>query len=220
MKEANPVTIYADPHQKLSSFVQAGDRGDLTMTPYREAVGSLMYLSVATRPNITFAVHQASRYRKKPTTVHWKSVKRIIKYLKGTIGYGLHFECGKKKELLAYSDGVYTGELETRPSITGFVLKFASGTISWNSQRQQFIALSTTDSEYMATCQTEKEIPWMKSLIKELLNIKDVPTTLYMDNQCVICLVKNRVFHKRVKHINVRFHYVRERYAAKEFSLE
>ena len=72
----------------------------------------------------------------------------------------------------------------------------------------------------MAACQTAKEIAWMKSLIRELLNIKDVPTTLFMDNQSAICLVKNPVFHKRVKHIDIRFHYVRERYAAKEFSLE
>lgn len=72
----------------------------------------------------------------------------------------------------------------------------------------------------MATCQGAKEIAWMKSLMKEILNIKDVPTTRYMDNQSAICLVKNPVFHKRVKHIDVRFHYVRERDAAKEFSLE
>ena len=72
----------------------------------------------------------------------------------------------------------------------------------------------------MAACQTAKEIAWMKSLIRELLNIKDVPSTLFIDNPSAICLLKNPVFHKRVKHIDVRFHYVRERYAAKEFSLK
>lgn len=219
MDEANPVTIPADLHQELSPLVRTKDKNDSTTAPYREAVGSLIYLSVATRPDITFAVHQASRYLENPTTMHWKAVKRIIKYLKGTIGYGLFFKCGKKKELLAYSEADYAGELERR-STTGFVLKFASGTISWNSQRQKSVALSTTDSEYMAACQTAKEIAWVKSLIKELLNLKDVPTTLHMDNQNAICLVKNPVYHKRVKHIDVRFHYVRERYAAKEFSLE
>lgn len=130
MEESNAVIIPADPHQELSPLVKAGDQSDSTTAPYREAVGSLMYLSVATRPDITFSVHRASRYLENPSTMHWKAVKRIIKYLKDTIGYGLHFECGKKKKLLAYSDADYAGELETRRSTTGFVLKFASGTIS------------------------------------------------------------------------------------------
>ena len=130
MEEANAVTIPADPHQELSPLVQAGDQSDSTTAPYREAVGSLMHSSVATKPDITFSVHRGSRYLENSSTMHWKAVKRIIKYLKGTIGYGLHFECGKKKKLLAYSDADYAGELETRRSTTGFVLKFASGTIS------------------------------------------------------------------------------------------
>ena len=129
LAEANPVTIPADPHQELSPLVQAGGQSKLTAAPYRESVGSLMYLSVATRPDITFAVHQASRYLENSTETHWKTVKRIIKYLKGTTGYGLHFECVQKKELLAYSDADYVGELETRRSTTGFVR---------NSPRERF----------------------------------------------------------------------------------
>lgn len=117
------------------------------------------------RPDITFAVHQASRHLEKPLTIHWKAVKRILKYLKGTINHGLKFKCGQKRELLAYSDADYAGDLETRRSTTGCVLKLASGTISWNSQKQRVVALSTTDAEYMAACQTAKEIAWVKTLI-------------------------------------------------------
>ncbi|KMQ90161.1 retrovirus-related pol polyprotein from transposon tnt 1-94 [Lasius niger] len=117
-----------------------------------------MYLLIATRPDITFAVNQASRYLEKPTTTHWKAVKRILKYLKGTINHGLQFKCDQKKELLAYSDADYAGDLQTRRSTMGYALRFASRTISWNSQRQQVVALSTTDAEYMAACQTAKEI--------------------------------------------------------------
>lgn len=219
MEEANPVAIPADPSQQLSLSEPAGDQEDITTAPYREAVGSFMYLSIATRPDITFAVNQASRYLEKPTTTHWRAVKRILKYLKGTINHGLRFKCDQKKQLLAYSDADYAGDLETRRSTTGYVLSFAGGTVPWNSQRQQAVALSTTDAEYMAACQITKEIVWMKRLMKELLNA-DVQTTLLIDNQSAISLIKNPVFHKRVKHIDIRFHYIRERYAQKDFTLE
>ena len=156
VEHANPVAISADPNQELFSPEQAGDPQDIITAPYREAVGSLMYLSVATRPDITFAVNQASRFLENPTTVHWKAVKRILKYLKGTINHGVYFKRNAPRKLLAYSDSAYAGDLQIRRSTTVYVLKLASGTISWNSQRQQSVALSTTDAEYMAACQTAK----------------------------------------------------------------
>lgn len=107
-REANPVAIPADPHQELA---QAGDQSE---APYREAVGSLMYLSVATRPHITFAVNRASRYLEKPTTTQWKAVKRILKYLKGTISYGLKFKGGHRKELYATQITLETWKHEGR----------------------------------------------------------------------------------------------------------
>lgn len=229
MEDANPISIPADPNHELSALVQAGASDELTTAPYREAVGSLMYLSVATRPDIIFAVNQASRYLEKPTTTHWEGVKRILKYLKGTIDYALQYECGQEKELLAYSDADYAGDIQTRRSTTGYALKFASGTISWNSQRQQSVdavnstsveALSTTDSEYMAACQTAKQTVWVQRLIKELLVVTSIKTTLLLDNQSATCLIKNPVSHKRVKHIDVRFHYVRERYEERAFELQ
>lgn len=196
--------------KKHHSHVEAGDQNDVTKAPYREAVGSLMYLSIATRPDISFAVNQASRYLERPTTTQWKAVKRILKYIKGTVGYGLLFNCDQNKELLTYSDADYAGDLETRRSTTGYVLRFASGTIYWNSQRQRVVALSTIDAEYMAACQTAKEIAWASTLIRELLGNLKIQTAMFMGNQSAICLIKNPVFQKRVKHIDVRFHYIRE----------
>jgi hypothetical protein len=97
---------------------------------------------------------------------------------------------------------------------------YGSGTIAWNSQRQRSVALSTTESEYVAACQTAKEIAWTKNLIKNLLDTKEVSTTLYLDNQSAIQLIKNTVFHKRSKHVDVRYHYIREQYERNEFLLE
>lgn len=220
MEDANPVTIPADPHQELSPSAHSTKEEETTTAPYREAIGSLMYLCVATRPDITFAVNLTSRHLEKPTKIHWNAVKRILKYLKGTVGYGIKFKRNQERRLLAYSDSDYAGELETRRSTTGYAVKFGTGIISWSSQRQQAVALSTTEAEYMAASQTVKEIAWLKTLFKRLLGTDDVPTTLFLDNQSAIQLIKNPVHHKRTKHIDVKYHYIRSQYKDKVFSLE
>lgn len=92
--------------------------------------------------------------------------------------------------------------------------------MSWNSQRQRSVALSTTDAEYIAACQTVKEIVWLKKLLEELIDPENLQTTLFLDNSSAIQLIKNFVFHKRTKHIDVCYHYIREQYEAKVFSLE
>lgn len=173
-----------------------------------------MYLSIGTRPDISFAVNRASRY------LESHEVKRIIKYLKGTVKLGLKFEPYQDNHLKAYSDADYAGELESRRSTTGYVLQWGSSTLTWNSQKQSIIALSTTDAEYMAACQTVKEIMWLKRLIKELNNSEPARTTLFVDNQSALDLIKNPVHHKRTKHIDIRFHYIRERYQDNEFILQ
>jgi hypothetical protein len=193
MENANPVVIPTNPHDELGSHIHLTGEDECTTAPFREAIGSLMYLSVATRPDTTFAVNRVSRYLEKPKKVHWKAVKRILEYIKGTIDYGLKFESHQENKLVAYSDADYAGDTESRRSTT---------------------------SEYVAACQTAKEIAWTKNLIKNLLDTKEVSTTLYLDNQSAIQLIKNPVFHKRSKHVDVRYHYIREQYERNEFLLE
>lgn len=219
MNQANQVTIPVDPHQELSPLAHS-ENSVVSNAPYREAIGSLMYLSIATRPDITFAVNLASRYLEKPTKIHWNAVKRILKYLKGTVDYGIKFDCGQEPIINVYSDADYAGDLDTRRSTTGFVVKFGSSVISWSSQRQQAVALSTTEAEYMAASQAAKEIAWTKTLFKELLSVDGVPAKLFLDNQGAIHLIKNPVFHKRTKHIDVRYHHLKSQYEDKIFSLE
>lgn len=170
MDEANCVSIPADPHQETCTQVHPVDQEEITRAPYREAIGSLMYLSVSTRPDITYAVNRASRYMEKPSKIHWNAVKRIIKYLKGTVHYGIKFGTDLDQHLKAYSDADYAGEIETRRSTTGYLVKWGTSVLSWNSQRQHSVALSTTDAEYMAACQTVKEIMWIKRLLEELIS--------------------------------------------------
>lgn len=219
MANANPVSVPSDPHQELNIYTHSGNE-DATSAPYREAIGSLMYLSTATRPDITFAVNVASRYLDTATKIHWNAVKRIFKYLKGTTNFGLKFERDQEKHICVYSDADYAGDTETRRSTTGVIVKYGSGSISWSSHKQQAVALSTTEAEYMAASHAAKEIIWMKTLFGEMLNITNVPTTLFLDNQSAINLIKNPVYHKRTKHIDVRYHHLRDQYEEKVFMLE
>lgn len=218
MTDANPVQIPADPQHSLDDKKQITNL--TSKVPYREAVGSLLYLSQITRPDITFSVNLVSRYIEDPKEQHWAAVKRIFKYLKGTINFGLIFSSRQKLILKGYSDADYAGDLDTRRSTSGSVFTLGSGSIAWSSRRQQCVSLSTTESEYIALSQGVQELTWLKLFIGELLGEQKMVPTMYGDNQSAIKLVKNPEFHRRTKHIDVRYHYIREKFNEGVFSLE
>lgn len=189
-----------------------------TVYPYREAVGSLMYLAIATRPDIAYAVGRASRHLNNPSQSDVNSVKRIFKYLRGTMNLGIIYESKHKFDLNCYSDSDYGGDMDTRRSTTGFVLNLGSSAISWSSQLQSCVALSSTEAEYVASSQAIKELIWVDNLLEELA-IKYESKVLFVDNQSAIRLIKNPVFHKRTKHIDIMYHFIRERYSCGFFDL-
>lgn len=216
MNNSNPVAIPSENTQNLSDF--EGD-GNVDF-PYREAVGSLMYLAVATRPDISFAVGNVSRYLENPAEAHVNAVKRILKYIKGTAAMGIQFEGGNDLNFCGYSDADYAGDKKTARSTSGYVFMLGGGIISWGSERQKSVALSTTESEYMAASYAVKEMVWLKRLLSELLLVEMETPVFYMDCQSAIRLVKNPEFHKRTKHINVRYHFIREKFEDGEFDLK
>lgn len=180
--------------------------------PYREAVGSLMYLTVGTRPDIAFAVSLVSQALDCPTKNHWAMVKRILKYLKGTKNTGLLYKSDCESGILtAYCDADFAGDATTRRSTTGVVCQYMGAAISWLSQRQKSVALSTTEAEFIAASEATKDIVWLSRLLNELTVLKSTPI-LNIDNMSALRLVKNPVFHKRSKHIEVRHYFVREKY--------
>jgi len=188
--------------------------------PYREAVGSLMYLMVATRPDIAFAVNKAARVMDKPAEKDWNDVKRIFRYLRATSNYGLKYTRGSS-ELKVFSDADFAGDKATRCSTMGIVAMFSGGAVSWTSQLQKTTALSTTEAEIIAASEGAKELVWLKRLLSELLSdfSSKIPT-LYIDNAGAIKLAKNPEYHKRSKHIEVRHFYVRERYLKGDITIE
>ncbi|XP_050547809.1 uncharacterized protein LOC126909428 [Daktulosphaira vitifoliae] len=218
MVESNALCILADPQHSLdvnlSESLQAGE------VTHRKAVGSLLYLSQITRTDITFAVNFVSHYLEKPLIIHWNAVKRILKYLKGTYNYGLFFYSRVKLKLHGYSDADYAGDTTTRRSTSGYIFMMTNGIIAWCSQRQKSVALPTTEVEYMAPSQAVQELTWLTLLISDLLETQGETPVLYTDNQSAIKLVKNPEFHKRTKHIDVHYHYIREKINEGMFSLE
>lgn len=202
------------PYFKLSASMSPStnaEKRQMDCVPYANAVGALMYAMVCTRPDISQAVSMVSRYMHNPGKGHWQAVKWILRYIHGTIDIGLKFERDKTigKSLVGYVDSDYAGDLDKRRSTTGYVFTMTGGPISWRSTLQSTVALSTTEAEYMAVTEAFKEAIWLHGLIKDLgINQKNVE--VFCDSQSAICLAKNQVHHGRTKHIDVRYHFIRE----------
>lgn len=212
VEEANSVTIPADNHQDLSMEDLQGQIVSKAV-PYREAVGSILFLSVVSRPDIAYAVSIVSQYLESPKKPHWNAVKRILKYIKGTLSYGILFKSNiKNLNLEAFSDADFAGEQATARSTTGYLIRLGNSPITWGSKKQTCVSLSTTESEYISAGETTQVLLWISELIKELDLRREIPI-LYLDNQSAIKLIKNPEFHKRTRHINVKFHFIRQNYA-------
>lgn len=210
MVDAKAVSIPADPHAVLSPVETEGKIDNLS--PYREAVRSLMFLTVVSRPDLAFAVNTVAKFLNKHNLAHWKAVKRIFAYLIGKKNLGITYRSGgKNSELVSYCDSDYAGDIETRRSTTGYAFTYANGLVTWSSQRQKIVTLSTTKSEYVAAAAAAREIIWLRKLICDLRSGEDETTVLYIDNQSTIKLTKNLEFHKRSKRIEIRYHYIREK---------
>lgn len=216
MENCHGVATPGDPNQSMYS----NDESDQSTYPYRELIGSLMYLAIGTRADIAHALGIASRFVEKPSIMHERTAKRILKYSKKTINFGILYLSSEANVLNAYSDADYAGDIDTRRSTSGSAFTYAGGIISWNSSRQKSVSASTTESEYIAASLWVRELVWLKVLFLEILDANLLNVILYMDNQGAIKLIKNPEFHKRTKHIDVAYHIIREKYEQRVFELE
>ena len=183
---------------------------------YRSAVGAVMYAMICTRLDLAFAVGNVARFMQEPKQIHWKAVKRILRYIRGTLDTKLILQ-GEVK-LTGYVDADYAGDKDTRRSTTGYVFKLGGGAISWCSKLQPTVALSTTEAEYMALAAGVQEAIYLKQLLATA-GYEQGTVKLHEDNQSCIALAKNPVFKSRAKHIDVRYHFVRERTQQKEVEI-
>jgi hypothetical protein len=192
---------------KLSKF---STEPAVDATEYRRIVGALRYL-VNTRPDLAYAVGYVSRFMEKPTTEHLIAVKRILRYVAGTVNYGCHY---RRKEgeatLLGYSDSDHGADVDGRKSTSGMLFFLGRNIITWQSQKQKVVALSSCEAEYIAAATASCQAVWLARLLAELRGREAGAVTLNIDNQSAIQLSKNPVFHDRSKHIDVKYHYIRE----------
>ncbi|KAK2993178.1 hypothetical protein RJ640_030802 [Escallonia rubra] len=168
-------------------------------TKYRQLIGSLIYLTL-TRPDIAQAVGMVSRFMQAPKKPHLEAARRILKYLQGTIDFGIMYRRGGYK-INGFCDADYAGDKSTRRSTTGYCFNLGSGAISWCSKRQPTVSLSTTEAEYRAAAMAAQESTWLAMLFKELHQHVDCPITLHCDSESAIKLAENPVFHARTKHV-------------------
>jgi hypothetical protein len=177
-------------------------------TPYCEAIDSLMYASVATRPDITYAVSALSRFLDNPGEIHWEAAKRVLRYLSGTRDLTLTYG-EERHDLTGYTDTDGASH-KHRHAISGYAFLIDGGAVSWQSRKQEIVTLSTAKAEYVATTHAAKEAIWLRRLIFELFPISPSLTTLHCNNQAVIKLAIEDNYHARTKHIDIRFHFIRQ----------
>ena len=218
MQDSNPVNTPADANSKLQPATNQDE--PLNQTQYQSAVGSLMYLSVSSRPDIAFAVNNLARFNSNPRKEHWSALKRVLRYLNGTINHGLLYKQGGPEHFVGYSDADWAGDLSDRKSTSGYVFMLSGGPISWSSRKQKCVALSTAEAEYVALSAAVQECMWLRQLEAELSGDNDTPTVIFEDNQSTIAMAKNPQFHGRAKHIDIRHHFVREQLAHGTIQLE
>ena len=214
MADCNSVSIPADPNQKLTAEMSPknqSDRESMENMPYQEAIGSLLFAAQVSRPDIQFAVGAVSRLKNNPGVAHWLAVKRIMRYLKGTIDMKLTYSKNGNEVVQGYCDSDWASDSIDRRSTTGYVFKLQGGAISWASKKQPTVALSTTESEYMAMSLATQEAIWWQGLCQELLGEKKCLTIINCDNKGAIQLAEKTAFSPRTKHIDVRHHFLREK---------
>ena len=208
MENAKTVNTPVDTSTKLTKGVEGSEKVDQRL--YQSAVGSLLYLSIGTRPDITYAVSSVAKFCANPNKQHWTAVKRIMRYLKGTLHLGLLYCKDGSKECVGHSDADWAGDLDDRRSTSGYVFQLSGAAISWRSKKQTCVALSTAEAEYMALASAAQEAMWLQQLTTELTNEPTGATVIFEDNQSAISMAKNPQFHGRAKHIAIKYHFIRE----------
>ncbi|KAL4367961.1 hypothetical protein GQ457_05G011320 [Hibiscus cannabinus] len=154
-----------------------------------------------------------------PKQDHWIAAKRILRYVKGTLGHGLFYKHSQDSKLVGYSDSDYGGDIDDRKSTSGYLFHIGSAAFSWSSKKQQTVALSTCEAEYIAAAACTCQAIWLKNILDELNFAQEGPTTIYVDNKSTISLAKNPVSHSRSKHIVTKYHFIREQVKNKNVEL-
>ncbi|SGY19608.1 BQ5605_C014g07700 [Microbotryum silenes-dioicae] len=212
----HPVKVPMEPRSDVEHSTDPFD--DVAL--YQSAVGALQYAAHRARPDIVTSVRAAASKVSAPTQADWIAVKRIIRYLQGTVDWGLKFNHGGSTVFELYSDASWGDDMSTGKSIGAFVSILAGAAISWQSKQQSMVATSTTEAEILAASAAAKEAMWLRRLAADLELEQPKATLIWEDNQAVIAIALNPAHHGRTKHYNVHHFYIRERVTAGDIRIK
>jgi hypothetical protein len=220
-QDAYPMKTPMDPGLKLRrpSDVAPSDQAELSKYPYRSLVGCLLYLSVASRPDITYAVQQLSQFLDSYSYAHWNAAIRVVRYLKGTRNLKLVLGGGNPISLVGFTDSDWANCLDTRRSVGGYSFTLGSGVVSWTTRKQKTVASSSCEAEYTAAYECGKEAIWLRMLLSGIGFAPSGPTSILCDNNAAINLSEDPSLHQRVKHVDIKYHFLRERVHSGELKL-
>ncbi|KAI0523201.1 hypothetical protein KFK09_005595 [Dendrobium nobile] len=184
---------------------------------YRRLAGSLQYLSI-TRPDIAYATNRVCQHMQQPTEQNFKDLKRLLRYINGTLSFGLPISIGNL-ELHSYSDADWASDTTDRKSISGFCTFLGPNLISWTVKKQATVAKSSTEAEYRSLSAAASDVLWLRRLALELQLPQPAPTVIHCDNTSAIAIAKNPVFHARTKHIEIDYHFIRQQISSGDIRL-
>ncbi|KAF1324633.1 Integrase catalytic core protein, partial [Globisporangium splendens] len=211
---SNPTQIPMETTAKYTSNPKPRVGNVSAKFGYKEAIGALMYLVTCTRPDLAYAVGQLSRFVENPSEQHVGGVKKILRYLIGTKRKGITYRDDKKIDLgihvQGYADSDWAGDLESRKSTTGYIFTLSGGAISWASRLQTITAQSTAEAEYVAACEACMEGKALLNLLREIKPNQQCELTIGVDNQSSYIMATDPTFSRKTRHIEMKWHYVRE----------
>ena len=214
MSDSHPVSTPVDHSIHLNP---ATENNRMNIALYQRAIGSLMYAAIGTRPDLSFAIQTLSQFNHEPSTEHWTAVKRVLRYLNGTLDLGITYDgasIGNSISVEGYSDSDWASNHNNRRSISGYTFLMGGGAISWSSKKQPTVALSSMEGEYMAITHAWKQSKWHRDFWNALGFAQFTPSVLRVDNRAAILLANNPEHHDRSKHIDTRYHRIRDEIAA------
>ncbi|KAJ6715422.1 GAG-POL-RELATED RETROTRANSPOSON [Salix viminalis] len=206
LEDCKPVTIPLVVGEKLrkEDGSEAADEG-----LYRKIVGSLLYLT-ATRPDLMYSASLLSRFMSNPTRRHMGVARRVLRYVQGTLNYGIEYRKDKSTTLIGYCDADWAGNEDDSRSTSGYAFSFGSGSFSWASLKQSSVALSTAEAEYVSASEATAQAIWLRCVLEDFGELQTEATLLFCDNMSAISMTRNPVFHQKTRHINRKFHFIRE----------
>ncbi|XP_019163279.1 PREDICTED: uncharacterized protein LOC109159655 [Ipomoea nil] len=209
MTECKTLATPASVSQPVSQSTESFDNPTL----YRRLAGALQYLTI-TRPDLSYSVNRLCQFMHSPTEEHWGLLKRVLHYVRGTLDYGLQISASASADIHVYYDSDWAGCPVDRKSTSGYAVFLGSNLISWVSRKQRTVARSSIEAEYKGLADACAEVTWVVSLLNELGLGSLTAPTLWCDNLGATYLCANPVFHARTKHVEVDYHFVRDKVSA------